>query len=311
LVKGIERSAIYDIQRENIEFVPNTMIDFLEYINGKKVNSVLKEYGANATAKEYFNFLEKKEFIFYSDNAFFPSLPEKSINDDTSEIFFVTIILSPFIYDNFDILARNIEQLGVKRLHFHINNENAMEEIRKILSSLGYSRVTNLSFSLPYQKIDRKIYENGRLKSIFMFNSPKKRFKKNKEVITNYITNNASNLFLTKFNISDIAINIGAYNIAKNYNLALYKTIFVDENGNIKHNFSEKKTYGNILESFDKIKTNTIKKLSKLWNIKKDEIQPCNVCEFRYCCTTAFTPIKSKDGYEVICNYNPYNAELN
>lgn len=139
----------------------------------------------------------------------------------------------------------------------------------------------------------------------------RKRVQQNNEVITDYITKDDTNLFLTQFRIYDIAISINAYNIANNYNLALYKTIFIDENGNIKHNFSDKNSYGNILEDFEEIKTNTVKKLSKLWNIKKEDITPCNVCEFRYCCTTTYLPEKGKNGYTVDCNYNPYTAEFN
>ena len=51
-VKGFERSAIYDIQRENIEFVPNTLLEFIEDIRGQKVSNVLHEYQLNETAKE-------------------------------------------------------------------------------------------------------------------------------------------------------------------------------------------------------------------------------------------------------------------
>ncbi|AZA53286.1 hypothetical protein [Chryseobacterium sp. G0201] len=311
LVKGFERSAIYDIQRENIEFVPNTLINFVEDIRGQKVSDVLEEYQLHETAKEYLSFLEKKEFIFYSSNEFFHDLPILSINEDISEVLFTTVILSQYIYGNIDLFVKNIRQLGVKRLHIHIDNNNCMEQILKILSSLEYSQISNLSLSIPYQKINKKVYENKRLTSIVIFNSPKKRVQQNNEVITDYITKDGTNLFLTQFRIYDIAISINAYNIANNYNLALYKTIFIDENGNIKHTFSAKNSYGNILEDFKEIKTNTVKKLSKLWNIKKDDITPCNVCEFRYCCTTTYLPEKGKTGYTVDCNYNPYTAEFN
>ena len=311
LVKGFERSAIYDIQREDIEFVPNTLIDFIEDIRSKKVSAVLEEYQLHDTAREYLEFLEKKEFIFYSSNEFFPDLPVLSMNEDISDILFITVILSQYIYDNIDLFAKNIQQLGVKRLHIHIDNNSCMEQVLKVLSSLEYSQVSNLSLSIPYQKIDEKVYENKRLTSIVIFNSPEKRFEKNNDIINNYIPYDDSNLFLTQFNLSDIALGINAYNVAKNYNLALYKTIFIDENGNVKHNFSDKDSYGNILEDLEEIKTNTIKKLSKLWNIKKDNITPCNVCEFRYCCTTTYLPQIGKTGYTIDCNYNPYTAEFN
>jgi SPASM domain peptide maturase of grasp-with-spasm system len=311
LVRGFERSTIYDIQRETIEFIPNTLIDFVEDIRGRKVCDVLEEYQGHKTAKEYLAFLEKKEFIFYSSNSSFPDLSDISNNEDTSEILFTTAIVSQHIYDNRDTFSKNIQQLGVKRLHLHIDNDNCMEQLMTVLSSLEYSRVSNISLSFPYQKIHKKVYENKRITSITLFNSPKKRSLKNNDIIKNYITCDDSKLFLTRFNLYDIAIGINAYNVAKNYNLALFKTIFIDGNGNIKYNFSDKNSYGNILDDFEKIRTNTVKKLSKLWSIKREEIEPCNVCEFRYCCTTTYIPVKGKTGYTVDCNYNPYTTEFN
>ena len=34
-VKGSARGAIYDLQRDDIELVPNSLVDFISYINKK------------------------------------------------------------------------------------------------------------------------------------------------------------------------------------------------------------------------------------------------------------------------------------
>ncbi|SIT22217.1 SPASM domain peptide maturase, grasp-with-spasm system [Chryseobacterium ureilyticum] len=310
-VKGEERGAIYDLQREEIEFVPNTMIDFLEYIDQKKISSVLHEFEADKMAGKYLDYLAKNEIIFYSHKEFFPKLAVKSINEDTCTIQFVTLILSDFIRDHFNTVIENISALGVKRLHIHIDRKDCMKEINTILDALDYTRVTNISFSIPYQKIDKKLYTNNRLKTLYIFNSPKEKALVNNEVTSLFITVSDARMFLPKFNINTVEINTTAYNIARNYNLSLYKTIFVDESGKIKFNITDTNNYGNITDSFEKIKTGTIQKLSELWNIKKEDIAPCNACEFRFCCTVVQVPFKSNNGYAVACNYDPYNAELN
>jgi SPASM domain peptide maturase of grasp-with-spasm system len=310
-VKGHERGAIYDIQREEIELVPNTMIDFLEYIKNKKVSSVLEEFESDKMAGKYLDFLEKNEFVFYSNTVSFPELSAKSINEDTSVIQFMTITLSEFINNNLDRIIRNINELGVKRLHIHITNQDCMGRIHEFLHLLEHSRVTNVSFSIPYQKIDKKLYNNNRLKALYLFNSPKEKVEANNEVTNFFITVNDAKMFLPKFNINTVDVNSTAYNIGKNYNLSIYKTVFVDEFGEIKFNISDKTSYGNITDSFKEITAGTIKKLSMLWNIKKDDIAPCNICEFRYCCTVTHIPFKTDNGYAVSCNYNPHSAELN
>lgn len=310
-VKGHERGAIYDIQREEIELVPNTMIDFIEYIKSRKVSSVLEEFEADKMAGKYLDFLEKNEFVFYSNTVSFPELSSKSSNEDTSVIQFMTITFSEFINDNLDNTIKNINELGVKRLHIHITNQDCMGTIRHLLQLLEYSRVTNISFSIPYQKIDKKLYNNNRLKALYLFNSPKEKVEAHNEVTNFFITVNDSKMFLPKFNINTVDVNSTAYNIAKNYNLSIYKTVFIDKSGEIKFNISDKTSYGNITDSVSEITAGTIQKLSTLWNIKKDDIAPCNICEFRYCCTVTHIPFKTDDGYAVNCNYDPYTAELN
>lgn len=310
-VRGHERGAIYDLQREEIELVPNTMIDFLEHIKNRKVSSVLEEFESDTMAKKYLDFLEKNEFVFYSNTVSFPELSARSINEDTSVIQFMTIMLSEFIDDNLDAVIKNINELGVKRLHVHMSSQDCMKEIHKFLNLLEYSRVTNMSFSIPYQKIDKKLYNNNRLKTLYLFNSPKEKVETNNEVTSVFIMVNDARMFIPKFNINTVDVNSTAYNIAANYNLSLYKTVFVDEHGEIKFNISDKTGYGNITDSIEEIKTRTFPALSTLWNIKKTDIAPCNICEFRFCCTVTHIPFKKDDGYAVNCNYNPYNAELN
>ncbi|REC46249.1 hypothetical protein [Chryseobacterium pennipullorum] len=310
-VKGHERGAIYDLQREEIELVPNTMIDFLDYIKSKKVGAVLDEFNSDPVAKQYLGFLEKNEFVFYSNTAFFPELSEKSINEDTSVIQFMTVMLSEYLYGNLDHIIKNISGLGVKRLHFHMTDTNCMGKIHDILNRLQHSRVTNISFSVPYQKIDKKLYNNNRLKTIYFFNSPKAKVETHNEVNSIFIKGGDDKMFLPTFNINTVDINTTAYNIAKNYNLAIYKTVFVDENGEIRFNMSEQGRYGNISDSLEEIKEGAVKKLAVLWSIKRDDIAPCNICEFKLCCTVTHVPFKTDNGYAVNCNYNPYTAELN
>lgn len=310
-VKGHERGAIYDLQREEIELVPNTMIDFLEYIKNRKVSSVLEEFESDPMAKKYLDFLEKNEFVFYSNTVSFPELSTKSINEDTSTIQFMTIMWSEFIEDNVESIVQNINELGVKRLHIHMNSQNCMGEIHQFLHLLNYSRVTNISFSIPYQKVDKKLYNNNRLKTLYLFNSPKEKVETNNEVTNIFMTGNDGKMFLPKFNINTLDVNPTAYNIARNYNLSIYKTVFVDEYGKIKFNVSDQMSYGNITDATEEIKTKAFGELSNLWNIKKDDIAPCNICEFRFCCTVTHIPFKKDGSYTVNCNYNPYSAELN
>ncbi|MCS3533129.1 hypothetical protein [Chryseobacterium sp. JUb7] len=286
------------------------MIDFLNYIHRKQKDEILTEFEDDKVAKQYLDFLEKKEFIFYSTNSYFPDLSLRSINEDTSSIYFVTIVFSQFINENLDQIISNLNGLGVKRLHFHLTDEDSMSVIWNILNLLKFSRITNLSFTIPYQKIDKEIYKDNRLKTVYLYNSPKEKTIRNFEVSSFFIKKNSNNLFTPKFGLNTVDVNTNTFNIANNYNLSLYKTIFVDGNGIIRFNNLDRVNYGNITNSLHDIETKTIKKLSKIWNIQKKDIFPCNNCEFRFCCSATYIPKKENDKFEIECNYNPYNTEL-
>lgn len=85
-------------------------------------------------------------------------------------------------------------------------------------------------------------------------------------------------------------INIEFFSEGNAFNTCLNRKISIDVEGNIKNCPSMKISYGNINEK-QLIDISNLKKFKEIWNIKKDEIEICKNCEFRYICTDcrAFT----------------------
>lgn len=81
----------------------------------------------------------------------------------------------------------------------------------------------------------------------------------------------------------------------------------IDRYGNIKNCPSIKNEYGNIKsDSIKEVIKNDL--FTKYWNINKDQITTCKVCEFRYNCTDCRAFIEdSNDIYSKPskCSYNP------
>ena len=53
---------------------------------------------------------------------------------------------------------------------------------------------------------------------------------------------------------------------------------------------------------------------TRLFSVKKDDVQTCNVCEFRYACFDCRVFISEKENLfskPLKCNYNPYIAKWN
>lgn len=64
LIKGANRSCIYDIQRENYDFIPNGLYDILLNFNNQPISKLYKNVGSKniKVVDEYLEFLLKKEF---------------------------------------------------------------------------------------------------------------------------------------------------------------------------------------------------------------------------------------------------------
>lgn len=308
-VKGSGRSAIYDLQRDDMELIPNTLIDFIHYIDRKPVKDILDEWENNEVAQEYLEFLIEKELVFFASEDHFPKLSTKCFNDDTSRIEFMTIIWSDFLWEKIQLIGAKIDNLGVKRLHIHFPDDFETENIINNIEWLHQSCVTSLSISLPYlENFNPSAIREERLKSIYFYNSPHSDAVGIFKIKLYFLEVDAQKLFIPKSDIDTMAINHRAFLTGKNANLGLYKTVFINASGGIQLNFSDSREYGNIL---DPEPEQTLRSLSKVWNIRRDQITPCRNCEFRYACTANYVPEYNENTgkYFVNCNYNPYTNE--
>ncbi len=64
-VKGYLRSALYDLQRKNYLFIPNTLFDILISLSGKTFNQVLQlvDEDEREQTEKYLLYLLENEFV--------------------------------------------------------------------------------------------------------------------------------------------------------------------------------------------------------------------------------------------------------
>ena len=139
------------------------------------------------------------------------------------------------------------------------------------------------------------IESHARISEIILFNTQNneqlkiKRVTIFKSTIKNLTKNSCGTICPSNF-----AINIPHFTEAKNYNTCRNKKISIDETGAIKNCPSQSKSFGNI-------KTDSLidvvydEKFKFLWQIKKDDIDICKSCEFRYICTDCRVFIENED----------------
>jgi SPASM domain peptide maturase of grasp-with-spasm system len=95
------------------------------------------------------------------------------------------------------------------------------------------------------------------------------------------------------------------------HNVCLNRKLCIDHKGNIKNCLSMDQIFGNIFEDDVEQIVNS-PDFQKLWHIKKDEIDVCKDCEFRYICTDCRCFIKDSNNIysqPAKCGYNPYIAK--
>lgn len=120
-----------------------------------------------------------------------------------------------------------------------------------------------------------------------------------------------SNLHCGNISSNYFTPNISFYLESLKHNSCLNQKISIDVNGFIKNCPSMSKSFGNVFEDNieDIVNSN---EFQLLWNIKKDDIEVCKDCEFRYICTDCRAYVEDpKDIYSkpLKCGYNPYTAE--
>ncbi|MFO0322315.1 MAG: SPASM domain-containing protein [Bacteroidota bacterium] len=120
--------------------------------------------------------------------------------------------------------------------------------------------------------------------------------------------NNASHCGVINSNY--FSVNIDTFMESNLFNSCLNKKIGIDENGEIKNCPTMKNSYGNIMNTdLKQVLDNA--SFKELFDVKKDEINDCKVCEFRYICTDCRASfIRQIDKFDKPekCNYNPHTA---
>lgn len=83
IVKGHNRSCIYDVQRGDYEYIPNSLADILNTSKGVTFEALTDSFNEQKDKDiliDYFNFLLEKEFIFFQilNHHFFRNIKRSS-----------------------------------------------------------------------------------------------------------------------------------------------------------------------------------------------------------------------------------------
>lgn len=320
IIKGYNRTLIFDSTREAVRFIPNDLFNLLYQKHG--FNIVEKTKGISSNNKiiinEYLVFLITNNFGFYCN-----SLSEFENFEYCGENFELPFDLSYLIIDlsnenNFDLnIIEQIIDCKITYLQIRFCEDISISELKFVLKQcelLNDSFVQEISFVFKFN-ID--LYFFIKNKTIFINKFLNFTFhscdNNNVETFSNLTFNFIVDRLIIPISCGNIRKSNFVYNDffyleSKQNNTCLNRKISIDKDGNIKNCPSMNRVFGNI-------KHTTLKNVLKIpdfnffWNISKDQIDVCKDCEFRHICTDCRAYLeKPEDNYSkpLKCGYDPY-----
>jgi SPASM domain peptide maturase of grasp-with-spasm system len=317
LTKGIKRSIIIDLQRKEYHFIPNSFYDLLITNKDLTFEKLVEKYGSENKniLKEYLSFLTDNDLVFSTN------ISEQFIELSTD--FEIPSIISNTIIEfnekiDYTSTIKELSEANCKVIELRINKLIEKEAFLKFLEiCLTISRLQSLIIYIPdeiftlnelkqlcfkYQFISSyHVHSSLKQKTFFIEGVGVYVFYTKKKYINNHQCG--------EINKNNFIVNNEFYFETQNYNNCLHKKISIDIKGNIKNCPSMVKSFGNIFENsiLEIVNTDEFK---ILWNINKNKIETCKICEFRDICMDcrAFLTKDEKFNKPKKCNYNQYSA---
>lgn len=292
IVKGVKRSALYDLQRCRIYTIPNSFSDLLD--NGVfDVDHALLMYPQSSSiVYQYASFL--------IDNELARRCTPDTIFQEIEEQLYSPYLITHAILDYDKTMSYSLEEAinelshmrceGLKIRFFDIF---PVEFLKKTFNLLHETSIRGAEFIIQfdekecdYRDLSILIDDNPRIQSIIISNTP-----------SNYICNinNLSHKLVFTHDSIISPDNCGIfdssflrpiqefYQLSLNHNNCLYGLISINRNGYICNCPSINRTFGHYKNTNLKavIENN---QFLELWNITKDKIDTCKKCELRYAC---------------------------
>lgn len=319
-VKGATRSLVYDIPRGSLQFIPNDLYDFRLKYNKKEVRMIYSENpNDKEIIKEYIDFLIQKEYAFigsFDDTNLIEDSFSKSYKT-TNFINHAIIEYSNFNLENLNKILFELESVGCNVVQvISYKQKIDIDKLESFVENISKSAyITNIEFVIPYEKsitkesLDKLFRMNLKIDKVVVHNSPI-------NDTVDYL-NGSTLIFNTKKIKSSkscgiiskeyFSLNTLQYTESHKYNSCLHQKVSINMEGKIQNCPALKESYGNIeTSSLKEIVSN--QKFQRLWNIHKDKIETCKICEFRHVCTDCRAFIEAPDNLyskPLKCGYDP------
>lgn len=321
IVKGHNRSCIYDVQRGDYEYIPNSLAEILNTskdVTFEALTDSFNEEEDKDILSDYFNFLLEKEFIFFSDlkSSFFPEYKTEFFKPYNIS----TLIIDLNYYDSeyLDIIKMNINRAKVECLVIRIIDAG-FDDILKVLQEFNdiSTRTIHLFISKDNEFVRSKVNDifktNNRISLIVKISVEEEYQEKSERGIFINLNDDIINNKFSYKDESEFSPNLDLFMESKMFNSFHNRRVYINTSGEVFRHEDDNINFGNI-KKIDLMEVLVKPNFNKYWEISKDNIEICSDCEYRYMCVDNRVPEVKNNSlfrFNSPCNYNPYTSEWN
>ena len=284
VVEGYNRACLFDLNRCDYQFISKDILELISRIDGRSQ----KDLKIEINELEWFNDFKQKEYFFEIPKKLFGNFSKLSLEWESP-----SFIINAIIHES-DKLPRYIQlidELLCKHIAIYTKTITSLKEI--ILNNFLVSNFHSVNFILE----DDEEYDAD------ILNTLKDEYPiiGRVDLLKNIVSNQTQNSFV---------INSLIFSESQNFNPFFNRRLYIGKNGEIKNSSESSQIFGNIENDIDKLKKIIqSNEFNEIGRIKKELIDVCKSCEFRFVCLDNRIPIKRNENeyyFNEECNYNPF-----
>lgn len=321
VVDGPVNSIIVDIQREEFYQIDRQTSWAVKALTGKLPdNESTKHFFSEEELEELAEKLCELDMAFWCSKDLEGNFPELNLYFDSYESINNSIIeMSEFVtLTSLKKIIPQLELLKCKHLEIRMYDDNS-DELEDVFKLIKFSDIRSISLKVNVYRFPdlkrlvalTKKYLKVSLIELFSVTDVESKVESEFAVFYKHLSKLEGSHQCGVVASDYFTINIESFTEAINHNSCLNKKISVDRFGEIKNCPSMRDSFGNIQDTtLSAVLEN--EKFKRIFNIKKDDVEICMDCEFRYVCTDCRAYVEdSKNLYSkpLKCGYDPYTGE--
>ena len=307
-VSGKEKSAVYDLQKGEIVFIPNILFQIIQDLKQNPLVTIKQQYAPNQPElfDNYIDFLIKKDLGFKTKSP--ESFPEIDLSYQVPAGIYNAVIESDFEQYDINLAINSLDELLCRHLELRLQiNEIDEDFLLRFFKEINHKSFRSIVVFVEYraelwhEDLAIKVFEScQKIEQMIVVNCPIS-FKSDQyadKII--YTTQSIEELSIYK---KRYIVNINYFSEALHFNPFYNRKVCIDEEGKIKNDLRDNHNWGKIGEN-DLIEVVDNQEFKSIWEASPDKIVGLKDSPLRYCQFFPFQLSKNEHNTWSVVNTN-------